>query len=226
MTFPDIGETVWDSDRKEWVPKHTEGQQPADLVLLRRLASEMGLEFCPYSWSSDPQILEDRTVEDETFFIDIQDASGNLESFDVVETRQIWFMEHIAPILRESGCKVSRRTVTTQSTKSPSIKGSYENTKWSNTTWSEGIPDGVKVDIESIDLTNGELVIMASSNGEDQNGAILNGPEVEEAMKFLHDCIIETLREFECWDESTYTRDCKTNLEAASIRVCDTAFLG
>ena len=219
-TFIEVGDTHL-NEHQVW-RKFREDGVDADLMLMRRLASTFGFEAKHYNWETDGINLEDRVVTNETFFIEITDGSGSTEEFEVVESRQKWFLENIAPILEASGCTVMRRKMKEEKQKSPYISSRYHHFKHERDV---ELPEGVSVVVKELDLNGGKVTIEATSNGEDKNGAMLNDPAVEKEIKFLHDMVIGTLREFECWDEDKYIRDCQTNLSAESIRVCDTGFL-
>ena len=223
-TFVKVGDT--DNHDGEW-RKPSEKGTDADLMLLRRLASTYGIEMRHYSWSNDTIELEDTVRKNETFYVEITDGSGSTEEFEVVESRQKWFLENIAPILEASGCAVMRRKVVEEKQKAPYIQSRYRETNIDGENPDWDLPEGVSVEISELDLTGGKVVIEATSVGgtATKNGANLTEDSVEMAIRYLHDCSIDTLREFDCWDEDLYTRECQTNLSAESIRVCDTAFL-
>ncbi len=226
VSFVKVGDSNWTGGA---YAKPQEQGRDADLVLLRRLAATYGLSFSHYSWDRNPINLEDQIVIDEEHFIEIQ-QDGEVQEFKMVGTRQEWFMQSMAPILEKAGVRVTEKKVTTESEKQPYLASRYQHTVWDE---EQGVHDpkvleemiGVTVDISELDLTAGTMTIKATSNGEDKNGAALEDPLVESVIRNLHDYVVVTLRDFECWDEDLYTLDCQTNLSAESVRVCDTSFL-
>jgi hypothetical protein len=90
----------------------------------------------------------------------------------------------------------------------------------------ETLDNGVTVTITSIDLEWGKVRIEVGLPYDEEDASLLEGEEVDKALRLLHDRIVGPLRLMETWDPEVHTVACKSTLSASSTRVCDTNFLG